>query len=122
MQALIINSNFGIKLKKVLQLSTTILPGDQLLAVNGQSIDALSFEQAVQLIESCSGETIQLRVRATPELRCLFHHILVLITHELSFSELTNMGDLSEADSNALQLQRAHRSARARQVQSAICA
>ena len=49
------------------QIETGLLPGDQLLQVNGQSVEALTRDEVIRLIRD-SADTVTLVVRPVPEL------------------------------------------------------
>lgn len=48
-------------------LTNGLLLGDQLLEVNGQSIERLNRDELLKIIDNC-GQTIKLKVRGIPEL------------------------------------------------------
>lgn len=48
-------------------LTNGLLLGDQLLEVNGQSIERLNRDELLKIIKNC-GQTIKLKVRGIPEL------------------------------------------------------
>lgn len=49
------------------EIRNSLLPGDQLLMVNGRSVDSIGREELLALIQN-SGATVELTVRAMPEL------------------------------------------------------